>query len=188
MQFTWLTGSRTSHRPVKRSSSYEFTDSAEEWRISTDSGAADAIFNPNGGNPGACISGVDEALGETWYFRAPTAVLRQLAAAENGAITFSLKQSTNVDGGFLDDDVVITGTAGRIGYRFRSGSAPGTSWKDFSVRLSADEGWRWNWGPPATQIQIRSVLAAPLSLEIRGEYVTGEDEGSLDNFALKAAR
>ena len=188
MQFIGVDGQPHESSSGQTLVKYEFTDSAEEWRISTDSGAADAIFNPNGGNPGAFISGVDEALGETWYFRAPTAVLRQLAAAENGAISFSLKQSTNVDGGFLDDDIVITGTAGRIGYRFRSGSAPGTSWKDFSVRLSADEGWRWNWGPPATQIQIRSVLAAPISLEIRGEYVTGEDEGSLDNFALKAAR
>jgi len=30
------------------------------------------------------------------------------------------------------------------------------------------------------------VLAAPLSLDIRGEYFTGPDEGSLDNFLLKA--
>jgi len=112
--------------------------------------------------------------------------VEQLSAAENGTISFSLKQSADVDGGFLDDDITIIGTAGRIGYRFGVGSAPGTNWKDFSVRLSESEGWRWNWGAPATQVQIRSVLAAPLSLDIRGEYFTGPDEGSLDNFTLKA--
>ena len=31
-------------------------------------------------------------------------------------------------------------------------------------------GWRWNWSAPASQQQIRSVLANPTGLEIRGEY------------------
>ena len=30
-----------------------------------------------------------------------------------------------------------------------------------------------------------SVLASPISLEIRGEYATGPDEGFLDNFELQ---
>ena len=45
----------------------------------------------------------------------------------------------------------------------------------------------WNWNHRATQAQIESLLAAPTRLEIRGEYVTGPDEGSLDNFLLTAA-
>jgi hypothetical protein len=167
--------------------SHDFTSSTQGWRISGDSSTTDPIFSPTGGNPGGCITGVDEALGETWYFRAPTTVLTQLPAAENGTISYSLKQSSNMDGGFLDDDVIIVGTAGRIGYRFGFGSGPGTAWKDYSVQLSASAGWRWNLGPPATQAQIRSVLAAPVSLDVRGEFVTGPDEGSLDNFMLTAA-
>ena len=166
---------------------FGFATSDEGWRIATDSGTADPRFTLSGGNPAGHITGVDEALGETWYFVAPPAAVQQLPAAENGTISFSLKQSTDIDGGFLDDDIVIVGTAGRLGYRFGPGAAPGTSWKEFSVRLSASEGWRWNWSSPATQEQIRSVLAAPLSLAIRGEYYTGEDEGSLDNFRLSAA-
>jgi len=165
---------------------HDFAESAQGWRISGDSGTTDPIFNSSGGNPGGYITGIDEALGETWYFHAPGTVVQQLSAAENGTISFSLKQSADVDGGFLDDDVSIVGTAGRIGYRFGFGSAPGTSWKDFSVRLSEREMWRWNGGAPATQAQIHSVLAAPLSLEIRGEFLTGPDEGSLDTFVLEA--
>jgi len=166
---------------------HEFNESNHGWRLTTDTGIADTDFAADGGDPGGRISGRDEEIGETWYFRAPLAVLRHLPAAENGVISFSLKQSTDVDGGFLDDDVVIIGEAGRLGYRFGRGSAPGMAWKRFSVRLSASVGWTWNGSGPATQAQLRSVLASPLSLEIRGEYMTGPDEGFLDNFELQRA-
>ncbi len=164
---------------------HEFTESNQGWRLTTDTGSADPDFAAAGGDPGGRIAGRDEEIGETWYFRAPLAVLRHLPAAENGVISFSLRQSTDVDGGFLDDDVVIIGDTGRLGYRFGRGSAPGTAWKRFSVRLSAGAGWTWNGGGSATQAQLRSVLASPLSLEIRGEYTTGPDEGFLDNFELQ---
>jgi len=160
---------------------HDFTDSAQGWHIAGDSGDVDPIFTANGGHPGGCVTGVDEALGETWYFRAPMTVLRQLPAAVNGTISFSLKQSGS-QASLNDDDVVIVGPAGRLSYRFQT--APGTDWTDFSVRLSESAGWTWNWNRRATQMQIDSVLAAPTRLDIRGEYVTGPDEGSLDNFVL----
>jgi len=163
--------------------SHDFNQSAQGWQIARDTGTLDAMFTMSGGHPGGCITGVDEALGETWYFRAPTSVLRQLPAAANGTISFSVKQS-GLQVSLFDDDVVITGPAGRLSYRFPT--APGTDWTDLSVRLSEAEGWTWNWNRRATQAQINSVLAAPTGLDIRGEYVTGEDEGSLDNFVLTA--
>jgi len=163
---------------------HDFTESAQGWRISGDSGPDEPIFNASGGHPGGCITGRDEALGETWYFRAPDAVLRQLPGALNGTISYSLKQSGPIISLF-DDDVVIVGRAGRLSYRFQN--APGTDWTDFRVQLSATEGWTWNWNQRATQAQIEQVLAAPTLLQIRGEYVTGDDMGSLDNFALTAA-
>ena len=164
--------------------SHDFTHSAQGWRISGDSVTVDPVFSVSGGHPGGCITGVDEALGETWYFHAPTAVLQQLPAAVNGTISFSLKQSGTAVS-LLDDDVVIVAPAGRLSYRFRT--APGTEWKVFAVPLSASEGWTWNWNRRATQAQLESVLAAATRLEIRGEYVTGDDEGALDNFVLTAA-
>jgi hypothetical protein len=164
---------------------HEFNESNQGWRLTTDTGSADPEFAATGGDPGGRIAGRDEEIGETWYFRAPIAVLQHLPAAENGVISFSLRQSTDVDGGFLDDDVVIIGKSGRLGYRFSRGSAPGTAWKRFSVRLSASAGWTWNGSGKATEAQFRSVLASPLSLEIRGEYMTGPDEGFLDNFELQ---
>jgi len=162
---------------------HEFSESAQGWVVSGDTRPADAIFSRAGGHPGGCITGVDEALGETWYFLAPANVLQQLPKAVNGTISYSLKQSGPIISLF-DDDIVILGPAGRLSYRFPT--APGTDWTDFSVQLSASAGWTWNWNKRATQAQIEQVLAAPALLQIRGEYVTGDDMGSLDNFVLKA--
>jgi hypothetical protein len=127
---------------------------------------------------------VDEALGETWYFLAPESLLRQLSAAEHGTLSYDLEQSVDPPG-FLDDDVVIVGAAGRLSYRFKE--SPGREWTSFSVPLSASAGWRWNWNAPATEDQMRRVLANPTSLEIRGEYHTGPDTGGLDNVVLRTA-
>ena len=159
--------------------SHEFIESAQGWQVAGDTGTVDPAFTPGGSG---YITGVDEAIGETWYFRAPTSVLRQLPAAVNGTISFSLKQS-GLQVSLFDDDVVIVGAAGRLSYRFQT--APGTDWTDFSVRLLEDEGWTWNWNRRATQAQINSVLAAPTVLDIRGEYVTGQDEASLGKFVLR---
>ena len=171
--------------PERTIVAYDFTESAQGWTISGDTSPAGPLFHPSGGNPGGHISHVDEALGETWYFRAPESLLRHLAAAENGTLSYSLKQSSD-DTGFLDDDVIIAGPAGRLSFRF--GKTPGTTWTPCTVRLTAAAGWRFNWNARATQDQIHRVLANPTSLEIRGEYYTGPDEGALDSVVLRAGR
>jgi hypothetical protein len=163
---------------------HDFTDSEQGWIVSGDTRPTDAIFSRTGGHPGGCITGTDEALGETWYFLAPATVLQQLPKAVNGSLSYSLKQSGAIISLF-DDDIVIIGPAGRLSYRFPT--APGTDWTDFRVQLSATKGWTWNWNRRATQAQIEQVLAAPTLLQIRGEYVTGDDMASMDNFALTAA-
>jgi alkaline phosphatase D len=162
---------------------HDFSTSAQGWLVAGDTGTVEPTFEPRGGHPGGHISNEDEAVGETWYFRAPPSVLAQLPAAEGGLLTYSLRQSST-DAGFPDDDVVIVGRAGRLSYRF--GRSPGTEWSAFSVPLSEAAGWRWNWSQPATQEQIRRVLAQPVSLEIRGEYRTGDDVGGLDTVTLTA--
>ena len=86
--------------------------------------------------------------------------------------------------GFIDDDVIIQGPAGRLSYRF--GKAPARTGRSSACPSSATAGWRWNWNAQATAEQMRRVLANPTSLEIRGEYHTGPDEGGLDNVVLKA--
>jgi hypothetical protein len=164
--------------------SHDFTESAQGWLIAADAQTNEPIYSATGGRPGGCITWVDDALGETWYFQAPSTVVQRLPAAVNGTISFSFKQSAAM-ASVVDDDIVIVGPAGRLSYRFAT--PPGTDWKDYSVRLSASEGWTWNWNERATQAQLERALAAATRLEIRGEFVTGEDRGSLDNFVLAAA-
>jgi Laminin B (Domain IV) len=164
---------------------HTFDETTHGWLVSGDSGAVPPQHHLAGGDPGGYVASADEALGETWYFRAPDDVLAKLAAAEGGTLTYSLKQSEPVVGVF-EDDVVIVGPAGRLSYRFPY--SPGTAWTSFAVRLDAAAGWRWNWNAAATPAQMRSVLANPTSLEIRGEYHTGPDEGALDSVQLSASR
>jgi hypothetical protein len=164
---------------------HDFSRSAEGWQIAGDTGPTAPTFHPTGGRSGGYISNTDEAVGETWYFQAPPNVLTQLAAAEGGRLEYSLKQDSS-DAGFPDDDVVIVGQAGRLSYRFDY--APGTEWTDFSVQLSTAANWRWNWNARATEEQIRSVIGHPSRLEIRGEYRTGDDVGSMSRFALMSRR
>ena len=160
---------------------HDFEGSTHGWLVSGDTGAVAPQVHASDGHPGGYISYADEALGETWYFRAPDSVLRALPAAEHGTLSYSLKQSADVPG-VLDDDIIIVGPAGRLSFRFAT--SPGTDWTPFSVTLTAGAGWRWNWNAPASQEQIRRVLANPTSLEIRGEYHTGPDEGGLDTVVL----
>jgi hypothetical protein len=161
---------------------HEFEASTHGWQVSGDTGTVDPQLHASGGDPGGYLSHADEAMGETWYFSAPASVLTALAAAEHGTLSYSLKQSEPVVGIF-EDDIVILGPAGRLSYRYPT--SPGTRWTTFSVPLTAEVGWRWNWNRPATQQQIHSVLANPTSLEIRGEYHTGPDEGGLDTVVLE---
>lgn len=158
-----------------------FDASPQGWLVASDTGVIEPVFESDGGQPGGYIRFDDEAVGETWYFRAPASVLARLPEAERGTISYSLKQSS-IDAGFPEDDIVIEGPAGRLSYRF--GTAPGTDWTDFSVPLAASAGWRWNWNVPATQEHIRRVLIDPTRLDIRGEFRTGPDIGALDNFVL----
>ena len=121
---------------------YDFAASAEGWLVSGDTGATKPVFHPSGGNPGGHISHVDEAVGETWYFRAPESVLKQLAAAENGTLTYSLKQSSD-DTGFLDDDVVIVGPAGRLSWTLRECAMPWSRRGRRGSRAQATGAARW---------------------------------------------
>jgi laminin B (domain IV) len=182
--FVCLLGGRAQSLPQERTLvAHDFESSAHGWLVSGDTGPSEPQLHAAGGHPGGYISHFDEALGETWYFRAPDSVLRALSAAEHGTLSYSLKQSAD-DPEILDDDIIILGRTGRLSFRFAT--SPGTEWKTFSVKLTAGPGWRWNWNAAASQEQIRSVLANPTSLEIRGEYHTGPDEGALDNVVLRA--
>jgi hypothetical protein len=181
---TGVSSSGAQPTPGQTLIAHNFDTSAQGWRISGDTDTMTPVFNPACGRDGGCIEGSDQALGETWYFSAPDPVVVWLRTASNGTLSYWLKQSGAMIS-LNDDDIVIVGRAGRLSFRFPQ--APGTDWTAFSVRLSTSDPWTWNWNRRATQAQIEEVLATATHLEIRGEYVTGDDRASLDTFRLIAA-
>src|SRR5215203_1826489 len=97
-----INGRAQSLLPERTLVAHDFESSRHGWLVSGDTGPSEPELHTTGGHPGGYISHVDEALGETWYFRAPESVLRALPAAENGTLTYSLKQSADIPG-VLDD-------------------------------------------------------------------------------------
>jgi serine/threonine protein kinase len=60
-------------------------------------------------------------------------------------------------------------------------------WKTYAIRLDASGGWKRFWDDgPATDEQIKQVLAAVTDLRIKGEYSTAVDVGSLDDVEFGA--
>ena len=122
-------------------------DVAQGWQVSGDSGSFEPHVHASGGDPGGYISHTDEALGETWYFRAPDSVLTSLAAAETR------------DAQLPHQAIGRAARRPRRRHRHRRtrgptvlplSKSPGTGWTPFSVRFTAAAGWRWNWNAPAT--------------------------------------
>ena len=61
-------------------------------------------------------------------------------------------------------------------------SNPGLDWTSYKVVLSESEEWKnKNTGNRATKSEILHVLTNLTGLYIRGEFVQGDDVGSLDN-------
>ena len=151
--------------------SHDFTSRPKAGASAGTRARASPSSAPSGGHPGGCITGVDEALGETWYFHAPATVVQQLPAAVNGTISFSLKQSGTIIS-LIDDDVVIVGR--RDASATGSPMPPGTDWTDFSVRAVRKRGVDVELEPACHPGADRAASwRRRLRLEIRGEYVTG---------------
>ena len=66
------------------------------------------------------------------------------------------------------------------------------SWVSYSVDLTVVAGWQKVAsrtsvsGTPASAVEIASVLGDLDSLLIRGEFISGSDQGRLDNVTLSA--
>lgn len=156
----------------------EFTTSAAGWQIRRDGGDLVATHFPTGGFPGGMISGVDDA-DHTWYFLAPAKYLGDASKLYGGVLSFDIK-ITPVTMPFTVTDVRMD-TDG-FWLAFNSPFDPGTSWTHYDVPLT-EEHWTLNGinGPVASKAQFQQLLANITSLQIRGEFNTGEDTGMLDN-------
>ncbi len=139
----------------------------------------------SGGNKGGWLEAVDTSADDTWYFVAPDEFLGDKAGFYDGEISFELKQSTLANQ-FDDEDVIMEGGGKRLVLDLTGN--PGLAFTQFSVSLNEAPNWRLGRldGPAATEADIRAVLSDMTGLQIRGEYVDGDDAGGLDNVVLEA--
>jgi len=129
------------------------------------------------------IFATDEATGGVWYWSAPEKFLGDKSCFYGKKLSFSLKQSST-DNQFDDADIIIEGENIKIVYNTEKN--PGTDWTNYSVTLSEKSGWLYNLEEPkqVSKEDFMSVLKNIKALYIRGEFVEGDDNGSLDNVRI----
>ena len=159
-----------------------FDTDDEGWTITGDAQGSSVVatYHATGGNPGGYISATDNVQGGVWYFKAPEAFHGNFTAGYNTNLTFDLKQSS-LNSQFDSVDVYLRG--GGLELTFDTPNNPGTEWTSYSLNLSETGGWLIGGAAP-TQTQMLQVLGNVTDLQIRGEFVTGADIGSLDNVTM----
>ena len=142
-----------------------------------------ADFLMNDGNPGGCISAIDEVTGGVWYFTAPAKYLGDNSDVYGTFLTYDLKV-TQITDYFEASDVIFEGAGISIWYDTEP--IPGTEWTTYTVPLS-ETGWKTSGSNvDVTQAEFKSVLENMTGFYIRGEFNTGADTGYLDNVRFGA--
>ena len=161
----------------------------EGWRVMGDAQGESAVpdHHDTDGHPGGYLSANDNIAGGVWYWSAPEKFLGNKSSVSGKKLSYSLRQSST-DNQFDDNDIILVGSNLKIVYN--TAKNPGTSWTDYSIPISEKAGWMYNdmHGDPVSRNDLKEILRDLTALYIRGEYVTGEDTGGLDNVVLHASK
>lgn len=165
--------------------SSDFESNNDLWMIGGEinGNEINATYLNEGGNPGACIKGDDNASGTFWTFNAPAKFLGNKLDYYGGIFSFDFyvnKKDDNLNNVF----VTFKGNGEKLVYKINS--PPALTWTNYMVHLSHSADWKIESGQgvPATQDQLKSLLRNLESIEIQGEYRIGKDEGFLDNVSM----
>ena len=164
------------------------TGTTDGWLLFGDSVTSAPTYVATGGVTGGYIHGTDAVLGGTWYWLAPAKFLDNDSASYGDALSFDLRMRGN-GSLFSDADVILQSGGTSLFYTFGTGTnlvPADTTWTPYSVLLSETAGWRVGSqnGVLANQTQVMQVLANVTSLQIRGEFISGPDNGDLDHVLL----
>jgi hypothetical protein len=164
----------------------DFSLDSEGWMLFGDSTTSAPTHNAVGGNPGGFLNGTDRTVGGVWFWQAPSKFLgdRSLSFAQSLSFDLRMRGSGPL---FEDSDVVLAG-AGLSLHVDLSPVPQGVDWTSYSVVLGEAGNWRVGsrTGVAATDAQIQQVLGNLTSFRIRGEFITGSDNGDLDNVVMAA--
>lgn len=165
-----------------------FDTNDEGWKVTGDAQSATPAYVATGGNPGGFIRGFDNVVGGVWVWSAPAKFLGNMSAAYGFPLTYDLRMRGS--GPLFDDsDVILTGSGVSL-YLIKTPPVPqDVAWTSYSALIQDVASWHVGGysGPLATELQIRNVLTNVTSLQIRGEFISGADNGDLDNVVLNGA-
>lgn len=164
----------------------DFSLNADDWVLIGDSIAANPIHFATGGNPDGFIRGTDQTVGGVWYWQAPAKFLGDKSLSFGETLSFDLRMRGSGPL-FNSPDVSLSG--GGLTLHLDLSPVPqDLAWTTYTVTLDQSDGWRVATltGSIATEIDFRQVLGNVSSLRIRGEYITGPDNGDLDNVIMTA--
>jgi len=156
-----------------------FNHDHENWLVVGDADSGLPNYNNDRGNPGGFIYAEDRAVGGVWYWFAPKKFYGNRSPYYGQFLSFQLKQSS-LENQFKSTDILLVAEEEELTLNLDSN--PGLKWTSYKVALSESEEWKnKKTGNRATKSEILHVLTNLNGLYIRGEFVQGDDVGSLDN-------
>lgn len=181
---TAILGTGSVHAAISAKS--DFAVDSDGWVLFGDSTTSLPTFVTTGGNPGGFVRGFDRTVGGVWYWQAPAKFLGDRSASYGETLSFDLRMRGS---GPLFDSPDVSLTGGAVTVHIDLAPVPQDAlWTSYSVLLDPAAGWKVGSlaGPAATETQLRDVLGSLSALHIRGEFITGPDNGDLDNVVLTA--
>ena len=163
-----------------------FATDTEGWLLSGDATTSVPTFVATGGNPGGYAHGTDQTVGGVWYWQAPAKFLGDRSLSFGQPLSFDLRMRGSGPL-FANSDVRLEG--GGLSLHVDLSPVPqNVAWTTYSVALDPTGGWQVGslGGAAATDAQIQQVLTNLGALRIRGEFITGPDNGDLDNVVMAA--
>ncbi len=145
-------------------------------------------WNATLGNPGGCITAVDDVSGVIWGFQAGPAFLGNKSCYAGGTLSFDMYVNITGGAGLSEPDIYLIGGGLTLAYDVPT-PVNSATWTTRSAVLSPGSGWRLNNqnGALATQANFDAVLANLTAIRFRIEYRSGSDNGRLDNVVLAPA-
>lgn len=155
-----------------------FDHHAEGWNVIQPNGNEAPVWLASGGNPGGCIERSDAESG-SFVFQAPAYFLGNRSFTRG--IYFDWR-SDDIDASGRNVGVNLYRDGDRISVSSPTNDQYENTWLRYDFPFLPAVGWVWNGGAPATQAQMKFVLANVTDIRITGESKVGHTETTrLDN-------
>ena len=139
----------------------------------------DVTFLSDGGNPGGHIMQEDVRF-SVGYFSAPAEYLGDQSTFIGGRLSFDTKISPPRSAFSVPEVILLAGDRSLV---FDLTPTPTDQWQAYTIELRHDAGWKVDSpsGNAPSESEFQTILSSLTGLFIRSEYISGPDQGFLDN-------